>query len=96
MVKYSNSSVYRNTSQTRTRLDMYVPPVEPDFTRVEKFTVTQRHQHRPDLLAYDLYQNAELFWVFAIYNPDVILDSIGDFREGIELWVPKSISDIGL
>jgi hypothetical protein len=40
-------------------------------------------------LAYDLYGNANLWWVFAQRNPNVIKDPIWDFEEGLRFFIPK-------
>jgi hypothetical protein len=45
--------------------------------------------HRPDLLANDLYQNSELWWVFAVRNPDVIKDPVYDFVPGQQIYIPQ-------
>jgi len=44
---------------------------------------------RPDLLAYDLYSDSRLWWVFAVRNPNVLINPLLDFVEGTQLWVPK-------
>ena len=45
---------------------------------------------RPDLLAYDMYQDSNLWWVFAIRNPDVLLDPVFDFVSGAIIYVPPT------
>jgi hypothetical protein len=40
-------------------------------------------------LAYDLYGTAGLWWVFAQRNPNTLPDPLGDFREGVQIYVPK-------
>lgn len=48
------------------------------------------YQYRPDLLAYDLYGNAKLWWVFAARNPNKLgNDPYFDFVAGIEIFIPK-------
>lgn len=53
------------------------------------FEVTKTYEYRPDLLAYDLYQNAELWWVFAVRNKSVIKDPIFDMVAGSKIFLPK-------
>ena len=53
------------------------------------FTVTASYTHRPDLLAYDLYQNSSLWWVFAQRNPSVLKDPIYDLEPGVQIYLPK-------
>jgi hypothetical protein len=54
-----------------------------------QFTITSLYMHRPDLLAYDLYKDSQLWWVFAVRNKDVIKDSIYDFVPGQVIFLPK-------
>ena len=53
------------------------------------YTIEVQYTHRPDLLAYDLYGNKNLWWVFAQRNMDVIKDPVYDFEEGTEIYLPK-------
>ena len=53
------------------------------------YTITAEFANRPDLLAFDLYGNQQLWWVFQNRNPDVIKDSIFDFRAGTTIKLPK-------
>lgn len=54
-----------------------------------QMTITQTYQHRPDLLAQDLYDDAGLWWVFAQRNPNAIKDPIWDFKTGLKIYLPK-------
>ena len=53
------------------------------------YEITSAYTHRPDLLAYDLYGNKELWWVFAQRNIDVIKDPIYDFVAGTKIYLPQ-------
>jgi hypothetical protein len=53
------------------------------------FKINTTYNLRPDLLAYDLYGAAGLWWVFAQRNPNTLPDPLGDFREGVQIYVPK-------
>jgi len=53
------------------------------------YTVEPQYNHRPDLLAYDLYGNEKLWWVFAQRNMDVISDPVFDLIPGIEIYIPQ-------
>jgi hypothetical protein len=64
-----------------------------------KITITAAYEHRPDLLAYDLYGDAGLWWVFAVRNPNVLKNPIADFFSGQDILLPKSDTikkDLGL
>lgn len=89
MAKYSNTSPYAQTSQLNGYLDVMswrpVPAEKDDIF----FTITGSYYHRPDLLAYDLYGNAALWWVFAARNPSVLKDPVFDFVPGVKIYLPK-------
>ena len=51
--------------------------------------IENQYRHRPDLLAYDLYGNAKLWWVFIQRNMTVLKDPIYDFRPGTAIYLPK-------
>ena len=52
------------------------------------FQINSTYNLRPDLLAYDMYQDSGLWWVFAVRNPDVIQDPLMDFKAGAYIYVP--------
>ena len=56
------------------------------------YTIESQYTHRPDLLAYDLYGEAALWWVFIQRNLDVLQDPIFDFVPGTRIYIPKSSS----
>lgn len=60
-------------------------PARPDD---KKYTIQPQYTHRPDLLAYDLYRDNRLWWVFAQRNMDIISDPIYDFVPGLEIFLP--------
>lgn len=89
MAKYSVSSPWANTPQNNLYLDSLrirpVPAERDDY----RYTIETQYKHRPDLLAYDLYGNAKLWWVFAQRNMEVIKDPIYDFEPGTVIFCPK-------
>ena len=52
------------------------------------YTIQEQYTHRPDLLAYDLYDDFRLWWVFAQRNMDIIQDPIYDFEAGVQIYLP--------
>jgi hypothetical protein len=96
MTAYKSTSNYRKTSINDLYLDHYVPPVIVNPENTRKITLEQKYEKRPDLLAYDLYGDSDLWWVFTIYNRNKILNPIYDFKEGMTIRVPNSISAIGV
>jgi hypothetical protein len=51
--------------------------------------ITQVYEYRPDTLAYDLYSNSSLWWVFAQRNPNRLKDPYFDFVAGVGIYLPK-------
>ena len=51
--------------------------------------INTTYNMRPDLLAYDLYGQKELWWIFAQRNLDVIKDPIYDFVAGTKIYLPQ-------
>jgi hypothetical protein len=89
---YSNVSPWYTTSVKNNYLDVLsIRPVsaEPDDFL---FTLTPQYTYRPDLLAYDLYGEVGLWWVFIQRNLDVLQDPILDFIPGVKIYIPKSSS----
>lgn len=56
------------------------------------YTIEPQYTYRPDLLAYDLYKDSRLWWVFIQRNLDVLQDPIYDFKPGIQIYIPKGDS----
>lgn len=53
------------------------------------WTITPVYQYRPDILAYDLYADPKLWWVFAQRNPNTLKDPYFDFVSGVGIFLPK-------
>ena len=90
-IEYRADSVYRDTNIEENRfLGMFRSPVQntQDYLTY-RLTVSNKYAQRPDLLAYDLYGNSRLWWVFAQFNPDTLNDPIVDFVAGLEIVVPE-------
>jgi hypothetical protein len=47
------------------------------------------YQYRPDLLAYDLYGDAGLWWVFYQRNPNTLTAPPLDFATNTKIYLPK-------
>ena len=92
MADYSQSSPYFNTGIFENYLDVLSfreIAKEPDDTL---YTIRSMHALRPDILAYDLYGDASLWWVFAARNPNSIEDPIFDFQPGKTIYLPKLLT----
>ena len=53
------------------------------------YTIESQYEHRPDLLAYDLYGSPKLWWVFAQRNMDVLKDPVYDMVTGTKIYIPQ-------
>ena len=87
--KYSNKSPWFLTTVTNGYLD--VLKIRAVSSEVDDFlyTIESQYTHRPDLLAYDLYGDAALWWVFAVRNPNTLKNPLGDFLPGVTINIPK-------
>ena len=86
---YDKASPYYFTDQSLGYLDALSFRDIPYQTDDIMFTVTPTYMHRPDLLAYDFYQNTQLWWVFAVRNKDIIKDPVYDLVPGVTIYIPK-------
>jgi hypothetical protein len=88
-VNYSKSSPYADTKPFGNFLDTLnyrSIPARPDDVM---YTIDRVYKYRPDLLAYDLYGDAALWWVFAVRNPNTLKNPLGDFLPGVSIAIPK-------
>jgi hypothetical protein len=83
-------SPYANTKiNAAGYLDIFVPRPIPVAGDDVIYEIRPAYNRRPDLLAYDLYDQKELWWVFAQRNPDIIKDPIFDFTTGTKIYLPQ-------
>jgi hypothetical protein len=89
MAQYKGTSPYFKTSSDLGYLDILefrnIPAEADDIL----FEVTKNYEHRPDLLAYDLYGDVNLWWVFAIRNKVILKDPVYDLEAGVKIFLPK-------
>ena len=89
MANYNKATPWFTTPQNNLYLELLeirpVPAEADDY----RYTIENQYRHRPDLLAYDLYGNAKLWWVFVQRNMSVIKDPIYDFVPGTTIYIPK-------
>jgi hypothetical protein len=72
-------------------LDLWVPRIVPKRDYDKIIVIPPEYNQRPDLLSQVEYGTPSLWWVFAVRNPDLILDPINDFISGLEIYVPDNI-----
>ena len=89
MASYSKTSPYATTDSFGFFLDIAnIPNIPMDPSDV-LYELDNIYQNRPDLLAFDLYGDTGLWWVFAVRNPNVIQDPLFDFKAGATIYIPK-------
>jgi hypothetical protein len=89
MSAYSKSSAYFATDNSLGYLDVITFrnfTIEDDDILWE---VTKNYEHRPDLLAFHLYKDQSLWWVFSMRNSSVIKDPVFDLVAGAKIYLPK-------
>lgn len=87
---YTSTSPWYTTPVTQNYLDVLT--IRPVSSAADDFlyTIEPQYAYRPDLLAYDLYGTAELWWVFIQRNMDVLQDPILDFVPGKQIYICKN------
>ena len=87
---YPTTSPYNLTNVTNSKfLDVMVNRPIPMNPSDNYYQIPQIYEYRPDLLAYDLYNDSRLWWVFAQRNPNRLIDPLFDFKAGIGRYIPK-------
>lgn len=89
MANYDSTSPYFTTQYTQFYLDQMVNRPIPKAQDDKLWVITQTYQYRPDLLAYDLYNTATLWWVFYQRNPNTLQAPPLDFVAGTSIYLPK-------
>lgn len=91
MASYKSTSPWSKTqfhpSGYLDTLSIRPVPAEDDDIQ---YKIEPQYNHRPDLLAYDIYGTPKLWWVFAQRNMDVIKDPVYDMVAGTIIYLPKS------
>jgi hypothetical protein len=87
---YPATSPYNATGIVNTKfLDVMVNRTIPMQPSDVYWEITEVYQYRPDMLAYDLYSDSRLWWVFAQRNPNRLKDPYFDFVTGVGIYLPK-------
>jgi hypothetical protein len=89
MATYDSTSAYFNTGYNQFYLDVMVNRPIPKLADDLEFVINQTYQYRPDLLAFDLYDSATLWWVFYQRNPNTLQAPPLDFVAGTTIYLPK-------
>ena len=91
MAKYSESSPWHNTptNDSNEYMDLLRPRAIPAAPDDVVYEIEPQYNYRPDLLASDLYDDPNLWWVFKSRNPSVLEDPVFDFVAGVVIQVPR-------
>ena len=85
---YKDTSPWKNTRYGNGYLDtLAIRPIPAEADDV-LYEVAPQYNHRPDLLAYDLYKDRSLWWVFAQRNMNTMEDPIFDMVPGRQIYLP--------
>ena len=87
---YASTSPYFDTPVLQKQflgimVDRPIPKLIDDLS----FTINETYNLRPDLLAFDLYKDSNLWWVFAQRNPNQLQDPLFDFTTGTTIYLPQ-------
>ena len=88
-IAYNKTSPYANTNTFAFFLDIVDIPAIPYDPSDVQYQIDAIYRGRPDLLAFDLYGDSNLWWVFSVRNPNVLQDPIFDFLPGAIIFIPK-------
>jgi alpha-L-fucosidase len=98
-VVYKNASPYFQTQPYGNFLDVMTNrPITKAIDDV-LYEIDKVYEYRPDMLAFDLYGDSALWWVFAQRNPNVLKNPLFDFRAGVQIYIPKKTTlqaDLGV
>lgn len=89
MADYTAASPYFTTGYSQFFLDVMVDRPIPRQADDILFKINQTYQYRPDLLAFDLYGDGELWWVFYQRNPNTLTAPPWDFAADVEIYLPQ-------
>jgi hypothetical protein len=89
MANYDSTSPYYTSGYSQFFLDVMNNRPIPRQTDDVLFKINTTYQYRPDLLAFDLYGIAGLWWVFYQRNPNTLQAPPLDFKVGTLIYLPK-------
>ena len=88
-VQYQKTSPYYNTPIIGGVLDLAAIPTIPKLAGDVVVEINKTYQYRPDLLAFDLYGDSRLWWVFYQRNPNTLTKPPLDFAANTVIYLPK-------
>lgn len=89
-MEYPKTSPYFATTTFGTSyLDIMQDREIPKIPTDVEWVITETYNMRPDLLAFDLYEDSRLWWVFAARNPNRLKDPLFDFVTNTKIYIPN-------
>lgn len=89
MAFYGKNSPWYGTEENSLYLGTMKYRNVPKSVDDSPYVIETQYRHRPDLLAYDMYGDPKLWWVFVLRNRSVLKDPIYDFEPGVTIYVPR-------
>jgi len=89
MATYDTASPYFATGYSQFFLDTMTNRPIPTVLSDRFWPINLTYQYRPDLLAFDLYSNSRLWWVFYQRNPNTLTKPPLDFVAGVQIYLPQ-------
>jgi hypothetical protein len=86
---YKKNSPWYKTIQNNLYLETMVYREIPKTSDDAQYIIETQYKHRPDLLAYDMYGDPKLWWVFVNRNREILKDPIYDFLPGVTIYCPR-------
>jgi len=86
--RYGRNSPWYQTNEEPFYLDILTPRPIPVSNTDYTYEIEAKFRHRPDLLAYELFGDAGLWWVFAQRNMSILKDPVYDFESGLVIKIP--------
>ena len=89
---HSKDSFLRRAPVRGLYLDINELPRIPKSRGDQLYEIEHQYEYRPDLLANKLFGTVRLWWIFALRNPDLLIDPIEDFKAGLTIHIPSGES----
>jgi hypothetical protein len=87
---HESDSFLKGAPVTKFYLDVNTLPKIARSPADQLYAIESRYDKRPDLLADNLFGTTKLWWVFALRNPDILVDPLEDFTSGKEIFIPST------
>lgn len=87
MANYNNNSPWAKVPQSW-YLGYTVPAYMTTADSDKSYTIPTTQNEQPWKLSKELYGSEELYYIFALLNPDLLQDPVYDFVTGLTIQVP--------